>query len=68
MIAFDQGHSLPLNQRVQGSSPCAPTIDLLEIKDKIGAIWFWDSTRAWFADPERTRQEMKVPYSSTAGY
>jgi hypothetical protein len=28
VIVYAHQHSLPLNQRVQGSSPCAPTIEI----------------------------------------
>jgi hypothetical protein len=34
------GDPISLNQRVQGSSPCAPTIERLEIKDKFGSVVF----------------------------
>jgi hypothetical protein len=52
---------LTLNQRVQGSSPCAPTIDIFEIKDTFGTVVFRRRTALRFADPMRTRQTNKLP-------
>ena len=34
------GDPISLNQRVQGSSPCAPTIELIETKEKFSTTPF----------------------------
>ena len=54
------GDPISLNQRVQGSSPCAPTIDIPEIKAEFGTVVFSRRTALRFADPMRTRWELKV--------
>src|ERR1700735_2054864 len=49
-------YPITLNQRVQGSSPCAPTIEVQEIVEVLN-LEFLDALGASrCADPQRTRQ------------
>jgi hypothetical protein len=43
--------AVSLNQRVQGSSPCAPTIEPPEIKQKTARTVSSQRAAIWFADP-----------------
>jgi hypothetical protein len=59
---------MSLNQRVQGSSPCAPTIELIEKAYTIGLKIDAGTMSDLPADPQRTRpDESAGPLAVTQG-
>jgi hypothetical protein len=56
------GDPISLNQRVQGSSPCAPTIEQLEIIYQPDTEDETVLTRMFTADPMRTRERILATF------